>query len=109
MVEQSLSLDNVFQALSNEYRRDILRRVASAEQTAGRLAQAYGLTLAAVAKHFSVLERAGLVLTEKRGKERFARLAPTGLRDATQWLSYYEAYWNGQLDSLERHLGVKND
>ena len=109
MVEQVLKLDSVFQALSNGHRRDILRRVSRTEQTAGRLAQTYGLTLAAVAKHFAILERAGLVLTEKRGKERFARLAPTGFQDATQWLSYYESYWNGQLDSLERHLGVSHD
>jgi predicted transcriptional regulator len=67
MVEHVFRLDNVFQALSNEHRRDILRRFASTKQTAGRLEQAYCLTLVAVAKHFAVLERAGLLLTEKRG------------------------------------------
>ena len=104
MVEQACDLDNVFQALANQHRRDILRRASVQEQTAGKLAQTYGLTIAAVVKQFAVLERAGLLLTEKRGKERFARLAETGFQDAAQWLSFYEKYWNSQLDSMTRQL-----
>jgi DNA-binding transcriptional ArsR family regulator len=104
VVERTLDLDNVFSALANQYRRDILRRAATAEQTSGRLSQIYGITIAAVAKHFGVLEHAGLIRTEKRGKERFARLAPAGLKDAAGYLDYYERFWNGQLDALEAHL-----
>lgn len=103
MVEQ-LHLDDVFGALANQYRRDILRRAAREEQTSGRLAQIYGITLAAVAKHFGVLEKAGLIRTEKRGKERFARLAPAALKDAAGYLAFYERYWNQSLDKLEAHL-----
>jgi len=104
VVERSLDLNDVFGALANHYRRDILRPAASAEQTSSRLAQVYGITIAAVAKHLGVLEKAGLIRTEKRGKERFARLAPAGLKDAAAYLAYYEQFWNHQLDSLEAHL-----
>lgn len=104
MVYQATRLDDVFRALANHHRRDILMRVSKQEQTASRLAKAYGITLAAVAKHFGVLERAGMILTEKRGKERFARIQPHGLQEASQFLAYYESYWNTQLDQLEEHL-----
>jgi DNA-binding transcriptional ArsR family regulator len=103
-VDTQLDLDSVFGALSNHLRRDILRRAATGEQTSGRLAQVYGITLAAVAKHFGVLERAGLIRMEKRGKERFARLAPATIRDAAAYLAYYEQFWNSHLDRLEAHL-----
>ncbi|MBX3095422.1 MAG: helix-turn-helix transcriptional regulator [Fimbriimonadaceae bacterium] len=102
MVEQTL--DNVFGALSNQYRRDILRRVTKAPETASSLAKVYGMTIAAVAKHFRVLERAGLIQTRKEGKERLATLAPAGFRDAQAYLDYYERYWNRQLDQLESFL-----
>lgn len=104
MVYQAARLDNVFRALANHHRRDILMRASKEEQTAGKLAKTYGITLAAVGKHFGVLEHAGLILTEKRGKERFARLHTKGLREASQFLAYYESYWNTQLDQLEQHL-----
>ena len=94
----------MFFALANQYRRDILRRTATSEQTSGKLAGIYGITLAAVAKHFGILERAGLIRTEKRGKERFATLVPSALRDASAYLDYYERFWNSHLDSLEAHL-----
>jgi DNA-binding transcriptional ArsR family regulator len=103
-VVEHIHLDNVFGALANHYRRDILRRASGGEQTSGRLAHVYGITLAAVAKHFAVLERAGLIQTEKRGKERFARLAPNALKDASAYLAFYERHWQSQLDRLEAHL-----
>ena len=109
MVEQAVELDFVFQALANHYRRDILRRTATAEQTAKTLANLYGLTIAAITKHFGVLERAGLIQTEKRGKERFAKLSTTGFMNATEWLHYYEQFWNDQLDSLSQHLEATHD
>lgn len=104
MVEHQFRLDSIFGALSNHYRRDILRRAAAAEQTSGRLAQIYGITLAAVAKHFMVLEKAGLIRTEKRGKERYARLAPEAVREAAAHLAFYEKFWSTSLDRLEAHL-----
>lgn len=102
MVE--LTLNHLFGALANEHRRDILRRCGQGEQTAGRLAGVYGMTLAAVAKHIGVLERAGLVVTEKVGTERRTRLSRPGLAAATDYLHDLEAYWNSQLDNLEAHL-----
>jgi predicted transcriptional regulator len=102
MVE--LSLDNVFGALANKHRRDILRRCAFKEQSASRLCNLYGITLAAVAKHITVLERAGLIVTRKQGKERLASLDPGAVRDAQIYLNDIEAFWTSQLDSLEAHL-----
>lgn len=99
-----MRLDAIFGALSNQYRRDILRRASMQEQTSAKLAEVYGLTVAAVVKHFGVLESAGLIRTEKRGKERFARLAPETVREAAQHLAYYEKFWTGALDRLEAHL-----
>ena len=102
MVE--LALDNVFGALANTHRRDILRRCALEAQSASKLCNLYGITLAAVAKHIAVLERAGLVVTRKRGKERLATLAPGAVKDAQMYLTDIEAFWTSQLESLDAHL-----
>lgn len=102
MVE--LRLDDVFGALSNKHRRDILRRCAFEEQSASRLCNLYGITLAAVAKHITVLERAGLIVTRKRGKERLASLDAGAVKEAQMYLKDLEAFWASQLDSLEAHL-----
>lgn len=103
MVEQSAhALDRVFQALADPTRRAILRRLASESSTVSELAAPYDMSLAAVSKHLRVLERAGLVEREVRGRVHHLRLRPEQLEDAWDWIAYYERYWNERLDVLER-------
>jgi DNA-binding transcriptional ArsR family regulator len=102
MVEQNVYLDGLFSSLADPIRRDILRRLMDASYSIRQIADDYDISFAAVAKHINVLERARLVSKERRGKEQIVRVAPSGLADASKYLSQYEALWNRRLDALEQ-------
>jgi DNA-binding transcriptional ArsR family regulator len=97
-------LDSVFHALGDATRRRMLRELARGEQTVGQLAEPLAMSLAAASKHIKALENAGLILREVRGRTHLCRLAPGPLASAHQWLSFYERFWTGRLDVLERLL-----
>ena len=103
MVEQNL--DRIFQALADPTRRAILDRLAAGEATVGHLSEPFPLTFAAVSKHLGVLERAGLVTREARGRERLCRLNPAALEDVRSWLAFHERFWNERLDALDALVG----
>jgi DNA-binding transcriptional ArsR family regulator len=105
MVElQTPQLDTVFHALGDATRRRMLRALADGERTVGQLAQPFAISLAAASKHIKALERAGLIRREVRGRTHLCRLEPGPLASAHEWLGFYERYWTGRLDVLERLL-----
>jgi DNA-binding transcriptional ArsR family regulator len=102
--QQSARLDNVFGALTDATRRQMLRSLATRERTITELAEPFDMSLAAASKHIKVLERAGLVRRTVQGRTHYCRLDPKPLANAQEWLSYYERFWNERLDSLEALL-----
>ena len=62
------------------------------------------MSLAAASKHIKVLENAGMVRRDVRGRTHICRLEPGPLASADQWLRHYERFWTGRLDALERLL-----
>ena len=98
MVEYDLN--RVFHALGDPTRRAILDRLAEGEATVGHLSRPFDLSFAAVSKHLGVLERAGLVTREARGRERVCRINPAGLDDARSWLGFHERFWTERLEAL---------
>lgn len=101
---QDLELDRVFHALSLGTRRDIVRRAAEAELSVSELAAAYDMSFAAVQKHVSVLEAAGLVVKRAEGRERLVRASPEAIARARILLSQYENLWWGRIDRLDAVL-----
>lgn len=104
MVEYIYSLDNVFSALSDPTRRDMLQRLSAGEFTVGQLAKNYDLTFAAVSKHLKVLEKARMIMKRKKGKEQIVSIAPQALSDAYQYLDEYKRLWGTRLDALAVYL-----
>lgn len=105
MVElQSIQMNGVFHALGDATRRRMLRELAGGERSVGQLAQPFAISLAAASKHIKALENAGLIRREVRGRTHICRLDPGPLASAHQWLSFYERFWTGRLDVLERLL-----
>ena len=104
MVEQSL--DHVVHALADPTRRAILDRLREGEASVGRLSEPFPLSFAAVSKHLGVLERAGLVTREARGRVRMCRMNPAALNDACAWLEVHERFWSERLDALDRLVGA---
>lgn len=104
MVERDAYLNNIFGSLADPIRRDILQRLINAQYTVSQLAQNYEISLAAVAKHLNVLEKARLVVKQRRGKEQVVSIAPAALHDASEYLVKYEALWNQRFDALDKIL-----
>ena len=82
----------------------MLRALAGNERTVGRLAAPFEMSLAAASKHVRVLERAGLVQRAVAGRTHRLWLAPGPLAGAHHWLGFYERFWSGRIDILERLL-----
>ena len=104
VVYQELSdadVDRLFHALADATRRDIVRRTLTAEASVSELATAYVMSFAAVQKHVSVLEGAGLVTKDKRGRERIVRGNPEQIRRAQALLDQYEQLWRARIDRLD--------
>jgi DNA-binding transcriptional ArsR family regulator len=110
MVElQASQIGPVFHALSDGTRRRMLMELASGERTVGQLAEPFAISLAAASKHVKVLESAGLIQREVRGRAHFCRLDPGPLESAHDWLSFYERFWTGRLDVLDRLLREEDE
>lgn len=107
MVQYSPSLDNAFAALADPTRRAILERLGGGEATIGELAEPAGMSLTGLKKHVRVLEEAGLVSTEKRGRSRHCRLGPSRLEDVEHWLEQYRRGWEQRLDRVEELIEQK--
>ncbi|WOF44029.1 metalloregulator ArsR/SmtB family transcription factor [Sphingopyxis indica] len=109
MVEHdSLALDTIFHALGDATRRAMLGELAAAPRSVGELAEPFAMSLAAASKHIKVLEKAGLVRREVRGRTHMCSLDPAPLMTADQWLGVYRRFWTGRLDTLEHLLRAEN-
>ena len=94
-------VDGIFAALADPTRRDIVARVLRQDASVSALAERYAMSFAAVQRHVAVLERAGLVRKERRGRERLVRGDVDTIRAATRLLDQYEEIWRGRLDRLD--------
>jgi DNA-binding transcriptional ArsR family regulator len=94
------AIDDLFHALADPTRRDIVRRCAAGEPSVSRLAQDYPMSFAAVQKHVAVLERAGLVTKQRRGREQLVRTDAGVVDRARQALDELEATWRGRVDRM---------
>jgi DNA-binding transcriptional ArsR family regulator len=93
-------VDELFRALADPTRRDILRRCADGEPSVSGLAQAYPMSFAAVQKHVAVLERAGLVTKERRGREQRVRTDADAVGRARQALDELEITWRRRVERM---------
>jgi DNA-binding transcriptional ArsR family regulator len=110
MVELLASeLTPIFHALSDPTRRRMLIELTSGERTVSQLAVPFAMSLAAASKHIKVLEGAGLIQREVRGRAHLCRLDPGPLETAHEWLSFYERFWTARLDILGRLLREEDE
>lgn len=82
----------------------MLASLALGEKSIGELAEPFAMSFAGASKHVKVLEEAGLIRREVRGRTHWCHLEPGPLASADHWLRHYERFWTGRLDMLERLL-----
>jgi DNA-binding transcriptional ArsR family regulator len=92
--------DRLFHALADATRRDILHRCVRGEPSVSRLADVYPMSFAAVQKHVAVLERAGLVTKERRGREQRVRTDGDAVGRARRVLDELETAWRGRVGRM---------
>ena len=92
--------DRVFHALADSTRRDILLRTLEGEHNVSALARGYPMSFAAVQKHVAVLEGAGLVMKERKGREQLVRGNVETTRQAYRLLEKLEAVWQARMDRI---------
>lgn len=109
MVDSTSDLNAIFRALADPTRRAMLADLREGSKSVGALAEPHAMSLAGAAKHVAVLETAGLLRCERRGRSRICALEPAALAEAERWLSTYAAFWTDRLDALETALAEEQD
>ncbi len=102
-------LSAVFGALADPTRRAILARLAEGDANVAELAAPFRMSQPAVSQHLKVLERAGLISRRRRGTARFSHLEAEPLREASDWLDRYRAYWDQSFERLDALLATLQD
>src|SRR3989337_1954607 len=99
-MDATFNPDQVFSALADATRRDIVLRALRGSEGVAEMAGHYPMSFAAVQKHVAVLERAGLVTKQRSGRRKVVRTNIEGLRLARGLLDQYEALWRGRIDRM---------
>jgi DNA-binding transcriptional ArsR family regulator len=97
-------LDSVFNALADPTRRAILARLMEGDANVAELAAPFSVSQPAISRHLKVLEQAGLISRHRRATARLSHLEADPLREATEWLAKYQAYWDERYERLDELL-----
>ncbi|WP_448955650.1 ArsR/SmtB family transcription factor [Labrys neptuniae] len=97
-------VDQIFRALSDPTRRNVLERLSARPSSVSELAAPYGMALPSFVEHLKVLEGSGLVRSHKTGRVRTYELAPEQLKLAEDWLGRQRKLWERRLDQLDDYL-----
>ena len=97
-------LSLVFGALADPTRRAILARLLEGDASVSELAEPFAISQPAISRHLKVLERAGLITRGRTAQWRTSRLQATPLREVTEWMEPYRAFWDASFDRLDEHL-----
>jgi len=103
-VARSSTTSDVFNAIAEARRREILDALITAEKAVGAIVDELSMSQPQVSKHLRVLSEVGLVRCRAEGRRRLYRLEPARLRPLHEWLAKYEQAWNDRLDRVEDYL-----
>lgn len=95
------NLDLIFQALGDGNRRAILRMLLEDDMAVTDVAEPFEISLAAISKHLIILSRAGLIKQERRGRMKWCKLDPLGMKMASIWMEGFGQFENVDLEALE--------
>lgn len=99
---------DVFQAIADPTRREIIGLVANKSLNLNAVADHFEISRPAVSKHVRILTECGLIIIEKQGRERFCSANFKKLKEVDKWLDKYRRFWNYKLDALEDFLEKEN-
>lgn len=101
----SAQLDATLSAVADPTRRGVLEQLGRDRASVSDLAERFGMTVTGMGKHVGILERAGLVVTEKVGRVRTCRMGDRRLEDVAAWIEGYQQLWDERFGELDRIIG----
>jgi len=103
-VARSSTTADVFNAIAEARRRQILDALRAGEKPVGAIVDDLAMSQPQVSKHLRVLSEVGLVRCRVDGRRRLYRLEPASLRPLQEWLANYERAWNDRMDRVDDYL-----
>src|SRR6516164_4309826 len=103
-VARSSTTSDVFNAIAEAHRREILDTLITGEKAVGAIVDDLSMSQPQVSKHLRVLSEVGLVRCRSEGRRRLYRLEPERLRPLHEWLAKYEQAWNDRMDRMDDYL-----
>lgn len=95
---------DVFQAIADPVRRDIINLVARQELTPTAVADRFDISRQAISRHIKILTECGLIVIRQQGRERFCEARLDKLHEVSSWVAQYHQYWDKRIDALEQYL-----
>lgn len=95
---------DVFQAISDPIRREIILLLSENILTLNGVAENFRISRPAISKHVRILEECGLVSISQQGRERYCKVNPEPLNEVYDWLSYFDKFWDKKLNALKKLL-----
>ncbi|PKV49071.1 ArsR family transcriptional regulator [Aquimarina sp. MAR_2010_214] len=95
---------DVFQAIADPVRREIIELLANETLTVNTVAQKFDVSRPAISKHLKILKECGIITINKQGRERLCQIQPRNLIPAFLWIEQYRNLWEDRLDSFENYL-----
>ncbi len=95
---------DVFQAIADPVRRDIISLLAEESLTINSVAEKFDVSRPAISKHLKILNECGIISINKQGRERYCKIQPQNLIPAFLWIDQYRNLWEDRLDSFENYL-----
>jgi DNA-binding transcriptional ArsR family regulator len=103
-VARSSTTSDVFNAIAEAHRREVLDALATGDKAVGAIVDHLSMSQPQVSKHLRVLKEVGLVRCRAEGRRRVYGLEPDPLRPVQEWLAKYERAWNARLDRVDDYL-----
>src|SRR5580698_3676159 len=103
-VARASTTSDVFNAIADMHRRQVLDALIDGEKAVGAIVSGLSMSQPQVSKHLRVLSEVGLVRCRAEGRRRLYRLEPTRLRPLQDWLAQYERAWNDRMDRVDDYL-----
>jgi predicted transcriptional regulator len=104
-----VELDNIFQALSNQTRRQIINDVLNGPCKVTDIKPEIKMSVAAISKHLTVLEKANLIKRYKKGREVWLKVKVNQLESAQEWVDQMAGFWKTNLDRLDLYLTMNEE
>ncbi len=101
MTQSAVKYD-VFQAIADPTRRNILQLLAASDRPISNISEHFAISRTAVVKHLKILEQAELISAEKKGREKIYTLHIERLQEIEDWLRYFHLFWDNKLVQLQR-------